>query len=157
MRDYLAIPSLYYDSTDKLFVVPEEKTKDHVAFQAELWRRTEGDSGQNRRYKERTQSCSFSLSLSLSLSLFLLFVPSRVESRLTARHNGVAAFVPRPRESRVPTASLRRPREQRCRPDILFVTQRRPTCVEFVNCKRYSLNTRIQTIFRTVMIIMSFV
>lgn len=32
MRDYLAIPSLYYDSTDKLFVVPEGRTKDRVVF-----------------------------------------------------------------------------------------------------------------------------
>jgi len=115
MRDYLANPSLYYDSTDKLFVVPEGRTKNCVVLQARLQRRKENGgrlgSGQTLQRKDTIVlffPYSVSLSLSLFLSLFLfsasfLFFPSRVESELTARDNRVAAFLPRPRESRAHT------------------------------------------------------
>lgn len=93
MRDYLAIPSLYYDSTDKLFVVPEGRTKNYVAFQAELRRRMENEerlrSGQT---LQREDTIVLFLAFSISPSASLLLVPSRVESELTARDNRVAGI-----------------------------------------------------------------
>lgn len=80
MWDYLAIPSLYYDSTDKLFVVPEERTKDYIAFQARLRRRME-DEGKlgSRQTLQREDTTVLFLAFALSFPPFasLLFVPSR--------------------------------------------------------------------------------
>lgn len=139
MRDYLAIPGLYYDSTDKLFVAPWGRTKDCAVFQAGPRRRKDEETGVagQRRCKERTRSCSFLLSpfLSLLLSFFLFLfhitpIPPHVESGLTARDSKAAAFLPRPRESRAPS---RRPREKRCRSDISSVTRHPPRCAALAN------------------------
>jgi len=85
MRDYLAIPSLYYDSTDKLFVVPEGRRKDYVAFQAGLRRRTEdGGRLESRQTLQRKDTIVLSLSLSLCplfLSLSLCVSSIRFISR----------------------------------------------------------------------------
>lgn len=115
MRDYLANPSLYYDSTDKLFVVPEGRTKDCVVLQAGLQRRKEnggrpGSSG--RPYKERTRSCSFfpfsasPSSFSLSLSLLCIIPVLSISRRVGANRAGQQSrgiFTTRPRESRAHT------------------------------------------------------
>lgn len=109
-------------------------------------RETRAGTDVTKRGHDRVLSLSPPLPPPLSFSLRLFYSFHLASSRdLTARDNGVTAFLPRPRESRVPTASPRRPREQRCRPDIPFVTQHRPTCAVFVNYKRcLSLTTRLR-------------
>lgn len=141
--DYLAIPGLYYDPTDKLFVVPGGRTGRSSSFSAayrgskryksdHIYTHNVGFSSQRgshlafhppwfRSHKDGVifvfSGCLFlfphSLSLPLSLSTFLSVIVGRKESRLGTAEPGHFYRGYEDHEQR-PERGL----ESRCRPDI---------------------------------------
>lgn len=139
MRDYLANPSLYYDSTDKLFVVPEGRTEDLVVLQ----RRKENGERERERLRVRPDvtkkghdhALFFSFSVSRSLFLLCIMLVLSISRRVGANRAGQQSrgiFTATTRVTSSERTVEKSSREEMPTRYFLLVIQRRATCAAFV-------------------------